>query len=208
MNIKQALAVTFALACALASFASEAATITTYNNRAAFESALAGETVDLLDGLARGWYAGVTVRPGYSFVSSDQYGCHLTIDCGDNSSEGVAFTDGTPYLWSYGGADVFTFASAVNGFGFDFADPACCKTGSFAIIDGLASSAGKGFFGLISSDAKTQFSVDQTGPYMVMDKLTFGLLAAAPGAVPEPSAPALVGLCLLGVAWSRRRDSR
>lgn len=191
----------------MASSAAGAAAITTYSDRAAFESALASLTLDTLAGLARGSSSGITHRPGYSIVSAAQYGCTMEADCADNTAAGISYADGTPYLWSYRGDDTFTFSTAVNGFGFDFADPPAFYSGGFATIDGLPATATSGFFGLITSEAKDSFSVGQTGSYMVLDNVTFGL-SGVPAEVPEPALPALLSAGLLSLALSRRAARR
>lgn len=178
-----------------------------YTDRAAFEAALSGVSVDNLDGATHGFFGGNLVRPGYTITTAQMYGCANAGDCGDNSSRGINFTgNGTAYLWNYIGADTVTFNSAVNGFGFNFAAPTCCSGASSPIINGVAGSADWGFFGIISDVALTSFTLDQTSSFLVMDDLTFGL--AGPTDVPEPALPALVGISLLGLAVARRRKQK
>lgn len=183
-----------------------AATVS-YTDRAAFEAALSGVAIDKLDGVPHGTFGGNQARPGYTISTPQMYGCASAGDCGDNSSRGIDYTgNGTAYIWNYLGADTFTFNSAVNGFGFDFAAPSCCSGSSSPIINGFAASADWGFFGVISDVATTSFTVDQTSSFLVMDDITFGL--AAPTDVPEPALPALVGISLLGLAAARRRKQQ
>lgn len=183
-----------------------AATVS-YTDRAAFEAALSGVAIDNLNGVTYGPFSGNQARPGYTISTPQMWGCASVGDCGDNSARGINYTgNGTAYIWNYTGADTFTFDAAVNGFGFNFAAPSCCSSGSSPIINGFAASADWGFFGVISDVAMTSFTVDQTSDFLVMDDITFGL--ATPTDVPEPALPALIGISLLGLAAARRRKQK
>lgn len=141
-------------------------------------------------------------RPDYTITTvtgSGMYGCWTTSDCGDNSSLGFTFR----CLWDYAGAETFNFATAITGFGFDCANPTCCASGATPSINGIQASADRGFFGVVSDTAMTQFSVDQRGTYMLIDNVTYGSGAASN--VPEPGSLALVGLALLGLKRSLRK---
>ncbi len=175
------------------------ATIVTYTDRTAFETALASFTVDSLNGIPQYFHSGETSRPGYTISTPQMYGCVDHGGCGDNSSIGFD----SSYLWNYVGQDTFTFSLAVNGFGFDYANPTCCNYGTQPILNGFTAPTSSGFFGVISSVALTSFTLDQTNAFMLLDNLTYG--SGTSSSVPEPSTFILLGLGLLGLGISRKR---
>ncbi len=175
-----------------------ATTMTVYTNRDAFVAALDSHTVDNLDGIGQYHEFGLQSRPDYTYSTPMMYGCINNAGC-------YASNQDDAFLWNYVGKDTFTSAFAVNGFGFDFNDP--YRSGSAkAIIDDVTSVGTSGFFGIVYSDARTTFTVNQIGSYMVMDKITFGTTALPPASadVPEPAAPALLGLAFAGMLLARR----
>jgi hypothetical protein len=194
---KSTIAALLLAASTLGATVAHAATMTTYTDRAAFEAALASFTVDTMDGIEQYTFAGTKVRPGYSLSTNLMYGCINHAGCGNNALVGFD----NAYLWNYTGADTFTFDSAVNGFGFTYSNPNG-YSGAFPILEGFQAQSKAGFFGVISSDLMTTFSVDQDDSFMLMDNLTFGVAAST--AVPEPTMPALLGISLLALGLSRR----
>lgn len=175
------------------------ASVITYTDRTAFQAALASFTVDSLNGIQQYSKSGNIVRSGYTINTPLMYGCVNHIGCGNNA--GIGFD--SSYLWNYQGLDTFTFASAVNGFGFDYANPTCCSSGTKPVLNGINATNTSGFFGIISSTALTSFTLDQIGSYMLIDNITFG--SGTPSSVPEPSSIFLLGLGLLGLGFARKR---
>lgn len=178
------------------SLSAQAATVT-YTDRTAFENALSSFTVDSLDGITQ-YYHSSDARLGYSIASPSMYGCINHAGCGNNSSIGFD----NSYLWHYTGDDVFTFDTAINGFGFDFNSPVGYGPIS-PIVQGITAMTTSGFFGIISDEAFNTVTVNQTSSYMLMDNVTFG---GADASVPVPATLPMLLAALLGGASIARRS--
>lgn len=203
MNLRNAALIsTVSLGILLSAPMAHAASVQVFTDRTSFEAALSGVTVDNLDNVPLQYHYGSFQRPGYQYTTTGAYGCtNSDPGCGDNSSLGFD----NSYLLTYRESPVtFTFASAVNGFGFDFSSPRYYDPVN-ASIDGVESPTTSGFFGLVYSDARNSFTLSQNQIYMLIDNVTAGQSASAD--VPEPSMLGLMGIGVLGAALARRRKS-
>lgn len=187
-----------AAAAVILSTVSASAAVVTYTDRSAFEADLASFTVDSFAGITPGLHS-FADRGAYTISSAGMYGCvNDTASCGP-APVGI---DESASLFHYLGLDTFTFASAINGFGFTYGQTTPGGTAR-PIIDGLQASALGGFFGIISDVAKTSFTLDQSAQYMNTDNLTYGTLAA----VPVPAGGLLLLSAMAGIAGLRRRKA-
>lgn len=199
ISLKAIVATAAVAALTLAATGAHALNMTTYSSRTAFLSALTSYSDDDLTGITQYLNEEPIVRFDYIINTGAMYGCVNHAGCGDNSSIGF---DGA-YLWNYQGSDTFNFAAAVNGFGFNYSNP-IGESPIKPIIDGFTGADTAGFFGVIYSQARTAFVVDQLGDYMLIDNITYGANASPASQVPEPSLPALIGISLAGLALARR----
>lgn len=183
-----------ALVAVLCAPLAQAGTVQAFTDRAAFEHALTGLSVDGFDDVTPAFHDGLIARPGYVYSTVSSYGC--VDDCGG----APASSWNNAYLWNYAPPNVFTFSRAVHGFGFDFSAPNSFNEVS-AIIDGRQAATTFGFFGLLYSDARTSFTVSQSASYMLMDNVTAGSVTE----VPEPSTLGLLGIAAFALAWVWRR---
>lgn len=189
-----------ALIASLASLSAQA-TVLTFTDRAAFEAAVAGHTVDDLNDLNDGRVDDLD-RGAYTFAAP-AYGCSSgPFQCGDNSAQGFEYP---AYLWTYAGG-TFTFGRAINAFGIDFG--VYQQSTAYVLLNGHAhSSANGGFFGILdTANTFTTVRYDAGGSGSLLDNVTYGM-AGAPAEVPEPGSLALFGIALAGAGLLRRRTA-
>lgn len=188
-----------ALVACLASLSAQA-DVLTFTDRAAFEAAVAGRTVDNLDDVTDGRRDYIE-RSAYR-IDIPVFGCNSgPSQCGDNSAQGFEYP---AYLWTYGGG-TFAFGNAINAFGIDFG--AYQQSVAQVSLNGHAySGAGGGFFGIIdTANSFTTVSYAAGGSGSLLDNVTYGMAGAAE--VPEPGSLALFGIALAGVGALRRRTA-
>jgi hypothetical protein len=174
----------------------------TYTDRSAFEGALSSFSVDSLNGITPSFHES-DARPDFNILTTFYYyGCIDHSGCNDNS--GIGFDNS--YIWMYVNSPVtFTFNTATNGFGFDFANPVCCAYGSTPSIDGINNPATSGFFGVIYDTAMTSFVLTSSPSFMLIDNITYG--SGNDNSVPEPASLLLLGLGLAGLGAMRRKQN-
>jgi hypothetical protein len=188
---------TFALIAFLASLSAQAAVLT-FTDRAAFEAAVSGYTVDDLNDLDDG-FMNTIARGAYS-IEIESFGCKSgAFQCGDNSAQGFQYP---AYLWTYS-AGTFEFSNAINAFGIDFG--AYRQSTANVSLNGQAySSANGGFFGILdTSNTFTTVSYSAGGSGSLLDNVTYR--TPSPAQVPEPGSMALFLIALAGFGVLRCR---
>lgn len=186
-----------ALIAFLASLSAQAAVLT-FTDRAAFEAAVSGHTIDRLNDLTDG--PANNIDRGAYTINIQSYGCSSgPYQCGDNSAQGFEYP---AYLWTYGGG-TFEFGRAINAFGIDFGTYQ--QSQAQVSLNGQAySSANGGFFGIIdTTNTFTTVNYAAGGSGSLFDNVTYGMAGAAE--VPEPGSIALFGIALAGAGFLRRR---
>lgn len=186
-----------ALIASLASISVQASVLT-FTDRAAFQAAVAGYTVDNLNSLVDGPRS-VTDRGAYS-INMSSFGCSSGAgQCGDNSPQGFTYP---AYLWTYN-SGTFTFLAPINAFGIDFGFNGSA-TPSVTLNGEQYSRANGGFFGILDTAATfTTVSYASLGSGSLLDNVTYG--ATNQQAVPEPASLALLMIGLSGIGAMRRR---
>lgn len=190
--------ISIALIAFLASLSAQAAVLT-FTDRASFEAAVAGHTVDNLNDLTDGLQSSID-RGAYS-INIRSWGCSSGPgQCGNNSAQGFEYP---AYLWTYN-PGTFDFGSAINAFGIDFG--VYQQSVAQVSLNGQSySSAGGGFFGIIdTANTFTTVSYAAGSAGSLLDNVTYGM-AGAPAEVPEPGSVALFAIALAGVGVLRRR---
>lgn len=188
-----------ALVACLASLSAQA-DVLTFTDRAAFEAAVSGHTLDDLDDLTDGTKTNID-RGDYT-INIWSFGCNSgPSQCGDNTAQGFKYP---AYLWTYSSGS-FAFANAINAFGIDFGT----YYGSAAQVslNGHSySRANGGFFGIIdTANTFTTVSYAAGGSGSLLDNVTYGMAGASE--VPEPGSVALFAIALAGVGILRRRKA-
>lgn len=186
-----------ALIAFLASLSAQAA-ILTFTDRAAFEAAVAGHTVDRLNDLTDG--PANNIDRGAYTINIQSWGCSSgPSQCGNNSAQGFEYP---AYLWTYAGG-TFEFGRAINAFGIDFGTYQ--QSQAQVSLNGQAySSANGGFFGIVdTTNTFTTVNYAAGGSGSLLDNVTYGMAGAAE--VPEPGSIALFGIALAGAGFLRRR---
>lgn len=186
-----------ALITLLASFSAQAAVLT-FTDRATFEAAVAGRTVDTLNDLVDGPRSS-TNRGAYT-INIQSWGCSSGPNqCGNNSSQGFEYP---AYLWTYN-AGTFDFANAINAFGIDFG--VYQQSVAQVSLNGQTySSNNGGFFGIIdTANSFTTVSYEPGSSGSLLDNVTYGMAGATE--VPEPGSIALFAIALAGAGVLRRR---
>lgn len=187
----------FALIAFLASLSAQGAVLT-FTDRAAFEAAVSGYTVDDLNDLNDGPMS--TINRGAYNINIQSYGCKSgAFQCGDNSAQGFQYP---AYLWTYN-AGTFEFSNAINAFGINFG--AYGQPMAQVSLNGQAySSATGGFFGILdTSNTFTTINYSAGGSGSLLDNVSYATAAAAQ--VPEPGSIALFAIALGGIGLLRRR---
>jgi hypothetical protein len=216
--MKRSLQAALAAALTLGSVGGASAAITTFTNRGAFQAALGSFSVENFNS--------VVGEP--SFRSSPLTIGSLTLQGFGGDQFGRNFIDQPPYQFSVFNIDgttnvnavttpgdagfTITFASAVRGFGADFAafqdDAARSRIviGGDTVIPAVNSGNIIQFLGFTSTATFTsvRFEGNIAGDGFALDNVTFGGVAAA---VPEPAtwAMMLIGFAGLGFASQARR---
>lgn len=190
---------TYTLATLALVTANANASVITYTDRAAFESAAGSYTVDNLNDVSDGTKPTGLDRGAYSFTM-ESFGCSSgPSQCGDNVVDGFFYP---AYVWTYGGGS-FNFTSAIHAFGLDYGNYSS-STASVTLNGYSSSVSNGGFFGIIDSDAFTSATYAAQGSGSLFDNVTYSAQQASQ--IPEPGSLALVALGLAGLA-ARRRTS-
>jgi hypothetical protein len=190
---------TFGLIAFLASLSVQAAVLT-FTDRATFQAAVSGYTVDDLNDLTDGQELDSNIDRGAYSIHMRSYGCASGPgQCGDNSAQGFEYP---AYLWTYSGGS-FDFVKPINAFGIDFG--AYQHPIAVVFLNGEKySSANGGFFGILdTSNFFTSVSYSAGGSGSLLDNVTYG--TAGPAQVPEPGSMALFVIALAGFGVLRRR---
>jgi hypothetical protein len=212
---------TLGLAGILASLAATASTAAplTFSSSTGFAAAIAGAPaqgtdgfVELTDGAPRG--AGPLNRSAgtLGYQISDPFGFYAGL-----SADGFLTNErGNGRMTVEGlGANVNAFGANFFGSGGDGAPTPGAKIVLYVLESDndwfaftLDNTDRASYFGYIGDSALTSVSMEILSGsdfFVSIDNLTLASMGAAPTVVPEPSALALVGLALAGLALSRRR---
>jgi hypothetical protein len=193
--------IAFGLIACLATLSAQAS-ILTFTDRAAFQAAVAGYTVDNLNNLTDGEGRDASINRGDYTIHIESYGCASGPgQCGDNSASGFVYP---AYLWTYN-AGTFDFANAINAFGIDFGmygSPLATVS-----LNGLQySKTNGGFFGIIDTENSfTSVRYAAGGSGSLLDNVTYGVAGAQE--VPEPGSIALLLIGVAGLGSLRRRSA-
>ena len=182
--------------------ASVNATIITFTDRAAFESALTSFIIDDLDDVLDGQYPLGLDRGDYSFTMSS-YGCNSGPgQCGDNSSDGFVYP---AYIWTYD-SGFFNFNNLIYAFGLDYGHyPDSTAT---ITLNGLtATTDSGGFFGFISSTAFSSVSYLSTSSGALFDNVTYSSTQSTPSQVSLPATLSLLATGLVGLLFRRKQKT-
>lgn len=193
---------------ALALPGSAFASLVTYTDRVAFETALGSVSVDNLDGVASKQHY-QDIRNDYVLTSPLIFGCINNASCLGITGPNPGFDDAYLLHYNYSVESTFTFTTAVFGLGFDYTGNPTVDVNSHAhpILQGLTSGAEDGFFGVISDVALNAWTLGQTDSHMMFDNVTYD--GGSVSSVPVPAALPLLLAALggLGFAGRRRKSS-
>lgn len=182
----------FALAVSAASCAAQSAVLT-FTDRAAFQAAATGYSLDNLNNVGDG--SQITRDRGAYTIDFTSFGCSSGVgQCGNNSAQGFTYP---AYLSTFGSGN-FVFASAINAFGLDFG-MAGSESATVTLNGKSYSHLNGGFFGIIDTSAAFKIVSYVAASGALIDNITYRTQ------LPEPAPLALFGIALAGFGVLRRR---